>query len=64
MFLQVLLILRCCVNLGRLNRQGQMIGAVLISEFALILNAVSLARLMDFTTEQLFVNRTIYLFSH
>lgn len=64
MFLQVLLILRCCANLGRLNRQGQMIGAVLISEFALILNAVSLARLMDFTTEQLFVNRTIYLFSH
>lgn len=34
-----------------------MIGAVLISEFVLILNAVSLARLMDFTTEQLFVNK-------
>lgn len=57
MFLQVLLIVRCCAKLGRLNRQGQMIGAVLISEFVLTLNAVSLARLMDFTTEQMFVNK-------
>ena len=63
MFLQVPLILRCCAKLGRLETAKDMI-AVLISEFVLILNAVSLARLMDFTTEQLFVNRTIYLFSH